>query len=100
MLNIDLSENKFDLDKEIQVFNGDPKLQDLLKNIADDSLTIKDWKEGRPKYLSRVHENVQTRIEFNNLQKNISSNSTKDYLEEKNDMNTVVSNHLQKRLKK
>ncbi|WP_316505571.1 hypothetical protein [Nitrosopumilus sp.] len=95
---IDLSEDKFDLDKEIQVFDGDSKLQDLLRNIADDALTKKDWKEGRPKYLSRVHENVQTRTEFKDLQKNIDSNSAKDYLEDKTDMNTVVSSHLQKRL--
>jgi len=90
-------DNKFDVEQEKQVFPNDKKLQELLEKIAKNSLTEQDWKNNRPKYLSRAHENVRTRTEFKNLHKNIESNSTKDYLKEKRDMNSIVIKHLEPR---
>ncbi len=89
--------NKFDAEQEKQIFSNDPKLEKLFEKMATHNLTEDDWKNNRPKYLSRVHENVQTRSEFQNLHDNIESNSTKDYLGEKHDMNSVVRKHLEPR---
>lgn len=97
---IKLNDRKFDLEQEKQVFSNDPKLQELLMKIASDRLTKEDWKDNRPKYLSRSHENVRTREEFEFLHKNIESNSVKDYLKEKRDMNSIISEHLEERKQK
>ena len=94
---IEPRDNKFDVQTEKQVFSNDPKLEELFEKMATHNLTEDDWKNNRPKYLSRVHENVQTRSEFQNLHDNIESNSTKDYLGEKHDMNSVVRKHLEPR---
>ena len=93
-------DNKFDVEQEKQVFSNDPKLEKLFEKMATNKLKEEDWKNNRPRYLSRVHENVQTRSEFKNLHDNIESNSTKDYLGEKHDMNSVVRKHLEPRFQK
>jgi len=97
---IEPRDNKFDAEQEKQVFSNDPKLEELFEKMATHSLKDEDWKNNRPKYLSRVHENIRTRPEFKNLHDNIESNSTKDYLKEKHDMNTVVRKHLEPRFQK
>lgn len=94
------SGNKLDVQTEKQVFKNDPKLEQLFEKIATNNLKETDWKNNRPKYLSRIHENIQTRSEFKTLHDNISSNSTNDYLKEKHDMNTVVKKHLESRSQK
>ena len=94
------NDNKFDVQTEKQVFENDPKLEELFEKIATDKLKEEDWKNNRPKYLSRVHENIRTRSEFQTLHDNISSNSTNEYLKEKQDMNTVVKKHLEPRSQK
>lgn len=91
-------ETKFDLKSEKHVFDNDPKLQELLTKLVENSTTENDWKYGRPSYLSRVHENVRSRGEFDSLKKNIDSETSKEYLEEKKDMDTVIKNHLKVRL--
>ena len=48
-------------------------------------------------YLSRVHENLQTRSEFSQLQKEINSSQAKEYLSEKSDMNLIVTQHMRLR---
>lgn len=93
-------DNKFDVETEKQVFSNDPKLERLFEKMATSNLKEEDWKNNRPKYLSRVHENIRTRSEFKNLHDNIDSNSTKEYLKEKHDMNTVVRKHLEPRFQK
>jgi hypothetical protein len=92
-------EEKFDLKSEKQVFKNDSKMQELLERIVNDQITDVDWKHNRPSYLSRVHENARTRPEFDSLQKNIDSETTLDYIEEKKDMGTVIKDHLKERLK-
>ena len=91
---------KFELEKEKKIFQNDPKLQELLTNLVENNTTDDDWKKNRPSYLSRVHENVQTRNEFDNLQKNIESCTSIEYLEEKKDMNKVIKDHLKERFSK
>lgn len=91
---------KFDLDEEKQVFSNDKKLQELLERIVENSTTPNDWKNNRPSYLSRVHENVRTRGEFDMFQKNIDADTTSEYLSEKKDMNTVITNQLKDRVGK
>ena len=97
---IEPRDNKFDAEQEKRVFSKDPKLEELFEKMATHKLKEEDWKNNRPKYLSRVHENVQTRSEFKNLHDNIESNSTRDYLGEKHDMNSVVRKHLEPRFQK
>ncbi len=92
--------NKFDAQQEKQVFFRDPKLEELFEKMSTNTLTESDWKNNRPKYLSRVHENVRTRSEFKNLHDNIDSNSVRDYLKDKHDMDTVVKKHLEPRFQK
>jgi len=94
---VEKSATKFDLDGEKTVFANDKKLQELLERVAKNRTTSDDWKNNRPRYLSRAHENVRTRLEFQSLHENIKSNSVSDYLSEKNDMNAVVTNHLKGR---
>ncbi len=72
--------NKFDVQTEKQVFKNDPKLEQLFERIATNKLKEADWENNRQKYLSRIHENIQTRSEFKTLHSNISSNSTNEYL--------------------
>ena len=97
---IEPRDNKFDAVQEKQVFSNDKKLEELFEKMATHNLKDEDWKNNRPKYLSRVHENVRTRSEFKNLHDNIESNSVKEYLSEKHDMNTVVRKHLEPRFQK
>ena len=92
--------SKFDVKSEKKVFQNDPKLQDLLTKLMENSTNSEDWKQNRPFYLSRVHENVRTRDEFDNLKKNIDSRTSTEYLEEKKDMNMVIKDHLKERLTK
>lgn len=89
--------SKFDIKSEKKVFQNDPKLQDLLVKLVDKSTNNDDWKYNRPSYLSRVHENVRTRNEFDNLKKNINSSTSVEYLEEKDDMSKVIKDHLKNR---
>ena len=97
---VDSENNKFDFNEEKEVFHGDTELQALLKRISRNETTDRDWKDNRAKYLSRVHENVRTRSEFKNMKKNIEQNDTAEYLLEKPDMNTVVKDHIKKRLQR
>ena len=94
------SGNKFDVQTEKQVFRNDPQLEQLFEKIATNKLKEEDWKNNRPKYLSRIHENIRTRSEFKTLHDSISSNSANEYLKEKHDMNTVLKKHLEPRSQK
>ena len=93
-------DSKFDIQQEKQVFSKDRKLEQLFEKMATLNLEEKDWKNNRPKYLSRIHENIRTRLEFQNLHDNIVSNSASEYLKDKHDMDTVVRKHLQPRFQK
>ncbi len=84
----------FDIDVEKTVFQNDPKLQELFVRIATRNTSDDDWKGGRSKSLSRVHENIKTHPEFRNLSKSIERNFARDYLKEKIDMNNVVVREL------
>ena len=97
---IEPRDNKFDVKQEKKIFSKDRKLEELFEKMATHQLSVEDWKYNRPRYLSRIHENVQTRSEFKNLHDSIKSNSTKDYLGEKHDMNSVVKKHLESRFQK
>ena len=88
---------KFNLDHEKELFSSDRKLQELFVKVLEHDTKDSDWIQNRPMYLSRVHENMQTRPEFTQLQKDIDSNLAKDYLSQKNDMNTVVTDHMKLR---
>lgn len=72
----------------------------MLEKIATNTLSNEDWKENRPKYLSRVHENVRTRNEFQNLYKNIESNSAiSKHLKPREQKNILKSvNRIRKRI--
>lgn len=85
---------KFEIDSEIEVFSSDKKLQELLTRMSRHETTEEDWKQNRPIYLSRLHENVRSREEFAIMQKKIESNSTSDYLLEKHDMSRIIKEHL------
>lgn len=93
----DSVKTKFDIDSEIKVFSSDKKLQELLTRMATHTTTEEDWKQNRPIYVSRLHENVRSREEFAIMQKNIESKSTSDYLSEKNDMKRIIKDHLKKK---
>lgn len=90
---------KFDLDHEKELFSSDKKLQELFVKVLEHSTEDSDWIQNRPMYLSRVHENMQTRPEFTQLQADIDSNLAKEYLSQKNDMNTIVTEHMKLRSK-
>jgi hypothetical protein len=93
-----VANGKFDSAVESRVFPNDPKLQELLLATAENRLTEQDWTNNRPGYLTRAHENVQTRKEFADLQRHINNDTAKEYLNEKNDMSSVVRLHLQRRI--
>lgn len=82
----------------LSVFENDRRLRDLLERIIDGSTKMEDWNYYKPSYLSRVHENIRTKEEFESFRKHIESGTTSDYLRVKNDMNNVVSNHLKSRV--
>ena len=89
--------SKFDLDSEKQLFSSDKKLQDLFVKVIEKTTKDSDWIQNRLMYLSRVHENLQTRSEFSQLQKEINSSQAKEYLSEKSDMNLIVTQHMRLR---
>lgn len=86
--------SKFDIEQEKDIFKHDPKLQSLLTRIATEKLTKTDWTNSRPRYLSRIHEHIRSHQEFQIMQKNIDSNSTRDYLNDKPDMAQVIDLEL------
>lgn len=89
------SDTSFDVDAEKTIFVDDPKLQEMLTRLANNTATDDDWRGGRPKALSRVHENLRSHPEFRNLNKSIASNSAREYLKEKSNMNKVVARELE-----
>ena len=93
----EINSKKFNLDTEKELFSSDKKLQELFVRILEHNTENSDWIQNRPMYLSRVHENIQTHPEFSELRKEIDSNVAKDYLVQKNDMNTVVTEHMKLR---
>lgn len=84
-----------DVKQEGNAFMNDPKLQALLNRMVANELTDADWKNSKPRYLSRIHENMRSHPEFRTMQRNIKANSVLDYLEEKHDMNKVIKRELQ-----
>jgi hypothetical protein len=92
-----LIKSKFDTEAELFAFDQDARLYDLMKRIVENATNDNDWINNRPNYLSRVHENVRTKEEFEAFQKHIESNTANDYPGIKKDMNTVVNNHLKNR---
>jgi hypothetical protein len=93
-----IENNRFDTDAELVVFDKDRRLKDLLKRIIDNTVDDSDWLHNRPSYLSRVHENIRTKEEFENLKKHIESDTAEDYLNDKKEMSNIVSSHLKDRL--
>ena len=89
-----LTSGKFDLDEEKELFSNDKQLQDLFVKVVEGEADKLDWKKNRPRYLARVHENLRARDELEIFQKDIDSNSAKEYLSEKPDMNSVVTDHM------
>jgi hypothetical protein len=85
---------KFELDSEKHLFSDDPQVADLLDRLVNNNTEEKDWYQRRAYSLSRVHESLRTSHEFDTLRKRIEGNEAKNYLEEKADMHTVISNHL------
>ena len=83
-----------DIDKEKALFENDRKLQDLLVRSFHGDIVDKDLTGYRYAYISRIHENIRTRQEFTEFQKNIESNTTRDYLDEKKSMKKVISAEL------
>ena len=88
---------EFIIAEEARSFENDRKLKELLMRIAENRLEPADWRQRRPFNLSRVHENIRAREEFELLQKRIGSGESKDYLAEKKEMNAIVSTHLKDR---
>lgn len=70
----------------------------MLKRIIDNAVDNSDWLYNRPSYLSRVHENIRTKEEFEIFKKHIESDAALDYLNDKKDMNNIVSSHLKDRV--
>lgn len=92
--------NKINLETELSVFQNDRNLRNFLEDLLYDKIDDnKIWKKNIPRYLSRVHENVQSHDELEILRENIDSNSALDYLNEKKDMNSVLSDHMKERKK-
>ena len=75
----------------------DKKLQELLTRIVNGRISETDRLYNRPNYLSRVHESVRTREEFEEFKRSIYSNEASGYLKDKKDMNFVVTSHLKDR---
>lgn len=92
-----LKSKKFELDSERQVFYRDKKPQELLTRIVNGRIPETDWLYNRPNYLSRVHESVRTREEFEEFKRSIYSNETSGYLKDKKDTIFVVTSHLKDR---
>ena len=90
-----IESDKFDLDIEKENFSSDRKLQDLFVRVVGENTNPTDWLQNKPWYLSRIHENIQTRAEFSQFQKDINGNLARDYLVQKPDMNKVVTRHMQ-----
>ena len=86
--------SSFDVTVEKTIFDNDPKLQDLFVRVATNTTNDDDWKAGRPKALSRVHENIKSHPEFRNLSDSIEGNFARSYLKEKTDMDAVVVREL------
>jgi hypothetical protein len=95
--NLEGFEKKFDLKEGKKIFQNDKKLNELLEKIVTNKLKKEDWKQNRPSYLSRVHENASTRPEFDKLHDSINKETTMDYLEDRPDMNIVVKDHLKEK---
>jgi hypothetical protein len=69
-------------------------LQELLVRVFEGNVSDRDIRGYRPAYVSRIHENIRTREEFEVFHKNIESNTTMDYLYEKKSMKNVITTEL------
>lgn len=90
----------FDMPAEREVFSNDEKLGSLFENLITGETSEVDLSRNRPLYVSRVHESVRSREEFQNLSNAIEHNEIAHYLHAKKDMNQVISNHLAKKMEK
>ncbi|MCA9812996.1 MAG: hypothetical protein KC483_09085 [Nitrosarchaeum sp.] len=92
-----IDSGRFNIKEEAKLFSNDKQLQELFYRVVNNQTDAGDWKDNRPMYISRVHENMRTRPEMSSLQKNIDSNTASDYLQDKYLMNETVLQHMKLR---
>lgn len=74
--------------------SGDGKILELLERIKNRKLSETDLKNMRDSYMSRISEHVDSVIEFSKFGKYVEENSVSEYLETKQDMDSVLKSHL------
>ena len=74
--------------------SGDEKILELLERIKNRKLSEMDLKNMRDSYMSRISEHVDSVTEFSKFVKYVEENSVSEYLETKQDMDSVLKSHV------
>ena len=75
---------------ELSALNGDKKLQEFLGRMIGGMDNLSEADKRRAPYLSRVHENIVTGSEYENMRRSIISNELLRYRAEKKRLNQML----------
>ncbi len=75
---------------EISTLNGDRRLQELLGRMISGAGNLSEADKRRAPYLSRVHENLVTGCEYENMRRSIIDNELLRYRAEKRRLNQML----------
>lgn len=85
---IDGAHNSNEHTGEGNFLQSDPKLQRLLQSMFEGNISASD--AFRATYLSRVHENIVTGKEYENMRRSIATNELSNYRTEKHRINALL----------
>ena len=78
-------------DDELNALSGDKKLEELLRKMMAGTDNLSNEEKAKSRYLSRVHENILTSKEYENMRKSIINNELLNYRSEKRRLNRLLS---------
>ena len=77
-----------------KLVSEDKKILELLERIKNGKLSEIDLKNMRNNYMSKISEYIDSLSEFTKFSKYVEENSVSEYLETKQDMDSVLKSHL------
>lgn len=78
-------------DDELNALSGDRKLEELLRKMMTGTDNLSNEEKAKSRYLSRIHENIVTSKEYENMRKSIINNELLNYRSEKRRLNRLLS---------
>ncbi len=72
-------------------FSSDPKLKDLFWRTLSGTNTNEEIRKNRPGYISRIHEAVETTLEYEKMRRSIINHELLEYRRSKIRMNNLLN---------